>query len=299
VKGAGRRLQDLDRRVVPRAARHLRAAVDGAGRARSAVSRRARGAARWTGRADDRLAGTGPLALLRDVPQVALLIVAAVFLAAAATAVYLQDDEVPRTIGAPVTATARTLGVPDGAPADAHLARARALVEQLADRRPDARYLALVSLDRHLPATEVAAVLAGTDPARLYLQAPGLERAETVEVPLAGTSLDSVLPPLCAATAARRTEDGRELRTLAATIEGTTPDEVAQRDDYLAEAVRAEAEAAAYGGPCTTAFAAVVEGEAQDLAGLLDRDAVRGVEVAPAGARLADVDVEPLVPGAP
>ena len=299
MSGARRRLQDLDRRVLPTAARALRAGLDRVDRLTSRARSGARTAGRRVGRVEDRLTASGPLALLRDVPQIGLLVVAAVFLAGTAAAVYLDGEDVPRTIGAtsPPTPVGRAqLGLAEGEPVDPYLQRASGLVEQLADRRPDGRYLALVSLDRHVPATELATLLEGTETVRVYLQAPGVERAETVEVPLAGTTAPTVLPALCTATAARKSDDARELRNLAETIEVRTPDEQAQKDDYVAEADRAAAEGAAYAGPCATAFAAVVEGEAQDLAALLERDGVRGVEVAPAGARLADVDVSPVVP---
>ena len=300
MTGARRRLQDLDRRVLPTAAGALRSALDGGERMRARAARGLSAAGRRVGRVDDRLAGSGPLALLRDVPQIGLLVVAAVFLAGTAAAVYLDAEDVPRTI-TPETAPAGTLGraqlgLPDGDPVEPYVARSRGILEQLAERRPDGRFLALVSLTRHVPAVELPALLGSPEPVRVDLAAPGVERAETVEVPLSGTTAQAVLPALCTATAARKNDDARELRTLAETIEVRTPEEQAQRDDFLAEADRASAEAAAYTGACATAYAVVVEGEAQELAALLDREGVRAVEVAPAGARLADVDVDPLLP---
>lgn len=300
MTGARRRLQDLDRRLVPTAARALRSGLDRAERVRRRATTGASAAGRRMTGVDDRLTRSGPLGLLRDVPQIGLLVIAAVFLAGTATAVYLDGEDVPRTI-TPETAPAQSLGraqlgLPDGEPVETYLARSRAILEQLAERRPDGRYLALVSLARHAPAGELPALLGGLEPVRLYLAAPGVERAETVEVPLSGPTAQAVVPALCTATAARKNDDARELRTLAETIEVRTPEEQAQRDDYLAEADRASAEAAAFTGSCATAYAVVVEGEAQALAALLDRDGVRAVEVAPAGARLADVDVAPVEP---
>lgn len=300
MTGARRRLQDLDHRVLPTAARSLRAALDRGERLRTRAAAGACAAARRGTGVDDRLTRSGPLALLRDVPQIGLLVVAAVFLAGTAAAVYLDAEDVPRTITTatgPEPPLGRTqLGLPDGDPVDPYVARSRGIVEQLAERRPDGRYLALVSLTRHTPAADVPALLGSTDPLRVYLAAPAVPRAETVEVPLSGTTAEAVLPALCTATAARKSDDARELRSLAETIEVRTPEEQAQRDDFLAEADRAVAEAAAYTGECATAYAVVVEGEAAELAALLDRDGVRAVEVAPAGARLADVDVDPLRP---
>ena len=100
----------------------------------------------------------------------------------------------------------------------------------------------------------------------------------------------------CSATSARKTEDGRNFRTLADSITPASPEEELSKADFEAESVRATAEAQAYAGECVTAFAAVVEAPASALRALLDRDGVRGVEAAPAGADLADVDVQPLLP---
>jgi hypothetical protein len=75
-----------------------------------------------------------------------------------------------------------------------------------------------------------------------------------------------------------------------------TPEEQLQKDDFLQEADRVSAEAAAFGGDCVTVFALVVEGDGAALARLLDRDGVRGVEAAPVGVQLQDLEVLPLLP---
>jgi hypothetical protein len=305
------RLADVDRRLVPAAARRLRSAVDAGERARAAAVATVRATGRRSVRAvgsgldrlDARLAARGPLALLREVPQLALLLVAAVFAGGALAAVRLAEPEPPPVAqgelrgpaGEDVLGTA-SLGVPPGEDVDTWLAQARTVVEELAERAPDRRYLALVTLDAHVPIADVARLTVGVDPVRAYLRAPGLETAETVELPLAGVSTAAVLPALCTATSARKAEDAESLRSLAATIEVMTPEEQLQRDDFVQEADRATAEAQAFGGDCATLFALVVEGEARSLAALLQRPGVRGVEAAPAGITLLDLQVAPLLP---
>ncbi|HWG93230.1 MAG TPA: hypothetical protein VNU66_03250 [Mycobacteriales bacterium] len=300
------RLAELDRRLVPSLARRLRTAVDGGARARRAVvattTRTARQGASALGtgldRLDARLASRGPLALLREVPQLALLLVAAVFVSGSLAAVRLTEPA-PRSPGPAagdrVLRTA-TLGVPPGTDVDEHLAGAREVVEALADRAPDTRYLALVSLTRHLPVADVPRLAEGVDVVRAYLRAPDVEGAETIEVPLSGVTLSAVLPALCTATSGRKASDAESLRTLAGTIEVVTTEEQLQKDDFLAEADRAAAEAAAFGDDCATVFALVVQGDGASLSGLLGRDGVRGVEAAPVGVELLDLEVLPLLP---
>lgn len=298
-------LRELDRMVVPVAGRRLRDFVDHADAAGCRAGRAARqvrrdavlGLRSWAERTDRRYATSGPLGLAREVPQVALLLVAVVFVSGAFAAVWLAEPEQSSGAGqgnSPLPQA--SLGVPPGSDVEAHLAQARQLLEDLAQRRPDDRHVALVSLGRYLTVAELAALVEGGAPQRVYLQAPGVDGAQIVEVPLAGSGADAVLPVLCAATAGRHTSDAQELRSLTATIEGTTPEEQLQRADFETEAARAEAEAEAYGGVCATAFAVVVEAPTGELRALLDREQVRGVEVAPAGASVLDLAVTPLPP---
>jgi hypothetical protein len=298
--------RELDRRVLPGAARRLRTAVDTADgvrrRSLAAVRLRwsdatTRGAA-WARRTDERYASSGPLGVVRDVPQLALLVVAAVFLSGTAAAVWLTEpaDEAGPTPRPGSVLRQAPLGPPPGAEVEQHLSQTRAVVESLAAQRPEATHLALVSLTGYVPAADVAQLVDGTGLQRVYLRPQGVEGAETVEVPLAGSASASVLPALCTATSTRKSADAEALRSLATSLEATTPEQELQRSDFESQAARAEAEAEAYAGACVTAFGVVVEGPARVLAQLLDRDGVRGVEVAPAGVSVLDLDVRPLLP---
>lgn len=296
--------RDLDRRLVPAAARGLRQLLDAGARLRGRAAVRVRQAAGTASqaaqRADDRATSQGPLRLLRDVPQLALLVVAAVFLSGTAAALLLAEPDPPP---GPAVDRAGTLddvvrlGVPPGTDVEQYLAQTRVVLDDLAEQLPDAPLLAVVHLSRYVPAVSVPDLVAGTTPQRAYLRASTAgPDAEIVSVPLQEQTAATVLTALCTATSARKTEDGRNFTTLADSIEPSSPEEELSKADFQAEAVRATAEAQAYSGECVTAFAVVVEGPAAALRALLDRDGVRGVEPAPAGAELPDVDVQPLLP---
>ena len=297
-----RALRDLDRRVVPAAARRLRRAVDAGqrlrrriGTARAESSAAVGGALRGL---DQRAAARGPLKLVRQVPQVGLLVVAAVLTAGAVAATLLTGPVPPPQVATDGESVRRAvLGVPPGAVVEEHLADARAVVEELAVRRPEERYVALVSLDRYLPVAELETLVAPGDLVRAYLEAPSVDRAEPVEVPLTPTSARTVLPALCVATAERKRAEAEQLRALAASVEPTTQEQELQRADLEASAVRADTEAAAFSGECATAYAVLVEASAGTLRDVLDREGVRGVEAAPVGATTADLAVTPLRPG--
>ena len=95
------KLDDLDERWVPRLAVRLRAVVDNAGVRRERLAARLRNARASVLEPgpdsplrglDERYAMHGPLALLRDVPQLGLLLVAAVFLTGSVVALERAGD---------------------------------------------------------------------------------------------------------------------------------------------------------------------------------------------------------------
>jgi len=167
-----RRLRDLDAELVPRLAAALRSLLDGVrrrvdvGRAVAAPS-----GGRALRRLDDRYASTGPLALLRDVPQLGLLLVAAVFLAGAGVALARSspDRATDRQQAAGEQALPPELGPPVGADVDDHFETARARVlalvvagtaRQLAEltARPSVRGLEVARRGAELTALRVDAL---------------------------------------------------------------------------------------------------------------------------------------------
>jgi hypothetical protein len=265
-------LRDLDARVVPRVAAGLRALLDGVADSRAAVSRR--------------VAGT--------------VLLAVVLLSGTGVALSARDDPAPRE-QQPVAAGSVTLGLalgpPAGADAEAHLAQAGARLAELAGRSPAARHLALVSLRSTLTTAQTGALLdsAGVSLERAYLLADVLGRPEEIVFQTPGDVVTG-LQQVYAATATRKADQERDLLATAATVVGGTEQEAELRALYEQDAATAGAEAAAYGAGCACVQALVVAGDLASLAGLLDLDAVRGVEAAPRGAVVAALSIRPLRP---
>ena len=302
------RLRDLDAQLVPRLAAWLRTTLDGAGERRQAAveAARTRGQALIAPheqgllqRLDDRYARSGPLKLLRDVPQLGLLLVATVFLAAAGAALALsgpdavrERQQAEREASLPLT-----LGPGVGDQIDQHFAAARERAVDLSRREPDARYLALISLNKALTPEEVGELLleSGLEVRRGYLRAPVPGQPEEIVFETPGEVVAG-LQRVFSEIAARKAKEQQDLLETAKTIEAGTPDEQAFKKLYEADAKTAGQEAAAYRTGCACVFALVVEAEAAELAELPALPVVRGVELAPRSVDLAALDVRPLAP---
>lgn len=297
-------LRELDDRLLPELAGRLRALL-----ARVDRRRRAAGAA-LTGpvapgrrgplrRLDDRFASRGPLALLADVPQLGVLLVALVFLTGAGVALARSgpDSLQQRAEQQQEAALPLTLGPAPGTEVAPFLASARDRVVALSRRDPQARYTALVYLAEPLFPEQAAALLEGSTlgAQRVYVQAPVQAAApEILQVEL-DNGLVSTLNALFAATAQRKATEQRELLMQAATIPAGTDE--AARAQFRADARLAGLEAAAYRTPCACVIALVVQGQVDQLAELLALPAVRAVQAGPRGAQLTQLEVRPLAPG--
>ena len=293
----GRRLRELDAALVPRLAAGLRRLLDSAGRG----SAGARSIGLWAGRPRDphaRSSGTGPLALLRGVPQLGLLLVAGVLLAGVGIALVRNDPRNdPRNEQAGGQALPLDLGPPVGVEVDEYLAAAGERAVALSQDSPERVLLALVSLSEEVTPAQAAELVAGSRVVvrRAYVRAPVGAGAEVLAVETPG-EVAADLTALYAATAARRAVEQRELELLAASI--TAVDDRAQRsrERYAADARTRGLEAAAYRAGCSCVLALVVEGAARELAGLTALPAVRGLEVARRGAALTALRIEVLPP---
>lgn len=295
-------LRELDRRVVPIAAVRLRRFLDAAARTRGravASARRGAGAALAAGsRFDERVTAGSPLRRVHEAPRLALPVVLVVLLAGVAGAVLLDEPDAAVPTAAPAPRVV-DLGVPPGTEIDPHLRQAQRDLDELAVQLPSTRLLAVVHFDRYIAAEEVTPLLADTQVQRVYLRASTAgPEAEVLAVPGADGSVAVVLPALCEATSTRKAEQVATFTELAASVPPDAPDQQETKARFDAEAQRSAAEAEAFGGACTTAFAAVVEAPVDVLRGLAERDGVRGVEAAPSGTSLENLDVDPLLPEA-
>lgn len=284
-------LRELDARIVPRAAAGLRALLDGVADGRMAATERL--ARSRLGRLDDRFATRGPLRLLRDVPQLGLLVAALLLLSGTGLALSQRDDRTDPTV-ARAPSVGLVLGPPVGTDAEAHLAEAAGL---LRDLDPTARHLALVSLRSALTPEQTGALLerAGLGLERAYLRAEVPGRPEQIVFQTPGDVVAG-LQQVFSATAVRKADEQRDLLATAAALDGASGPELEIKAQYQQDAGTAGAEAAAYRAGCACVFALLVNAEAQSLVELLDMPEVRGVEAAPRGAAVAALSVRPLRP---
>ncbi len=277
-------LRDLDDRLVPRLARRLRALLDGP---RPAARTRPAGPLR---RLDDRLTARGPLRLVRDVPQVGLVVVAAVFLAGSAVALSERRDDVR----SPVSASSRVLGPELGAPVADYVSAVRQRAAKESQDHPRREHLALVSLSTYQTPQQAQGLLAGLQVQRAYLRVPVGAASEVL--PADVQDLVGDLRLLYAATATRKADDQAEFLGLARSITPTDPEQRRFKEFYEASARVAGLEAQAYRTGCACLFSVVVRGRSDALAALPALQGVRAVELADAGLGLEELRVRPLAP---
>jgi len=304
------RLGELDDRYLPRAAERLAALVD-AVTARAdrlaARRRRLRVLARGQGRLrrlDDRYARSGPLALLRDVPQVGFVLIAAVFLAGAGTAVSRENARNRTTQGAGNAAHApvevpsggNILGPEVGTTTSSYEQLASQGLVEAAAGSPDSKRTALISFRDYRTPAQAKALLEGFAVQRVFLRAKaGGKEATQVPVDVAG-DLVVVLRRAYAATVRERLAAQKSFQGYVDSIEVTTPEEQAFKDLYVAFAKSTGVEAAEYRRGCACVYAALVRGKAASLAQLQERPGVRVVELAAPGVTLGQLQVLPLLP---
>jgi hypothetical protein len=227
---------------------------------------------------DDRFASRGPLALLRDVPQLGLLLVAAVFLAGSGIALVRSGDRnraSSRSAAEPVIAT--TLGPAPGTNIATYIATTSKRAVIVSRTSPDGTYTALVSFSRYLT-PEQSRLLLGELQVKKVLAHVQLPAAEVVPIPVTATLVEDV-GVVFAAVSKRKVRDRKEFVNLAASITGDTKEERQFKAFYLDAAATAGKEAAAYGKSCACLFAALVRGRARDLAALPSLPGVRAVDI--------------------
>jgi hypothetical protein len=297
------KLDDLDERWVPRLALRLRALVDYASVRRERVRQRMRGLTAAVleptpgsplRALDERYASRGPLALLRDVPQLGLLIVAAVFLAGSGVAHERASDR-PRTAAQqssddPEIPT--SLGPAPGTSVATYIAATRKRAVILSSTAPDGTYTALVSFSRYLTAQQAQALL-GDLQVRKVLAHVQLPAAEVLPIPIDTTVVESVGVTF-SEVAKRKVRDRKEFINLAASITGQSKEEQQFKAFYLDAAATALKEANAYGKNCACVFAALVRGKARELAAMPALPGVRAVDIG--GGEDDTMQLQPLLP---
>jgi hypothetical protein len=297
------KLDDLDQRLVPRVAGALRRFVDATGARRERASSTVRKGLSAvldpapTGplrRLDDRYANHGPLALLRDVPQLGVLLVAAVFLSGAGVALARSGaDNREDTARQRAEATIPTmLGPAPGSSVAAYVAATRKRAVLVSQAAPDGMYTGLVSFSRYLT-PEQTRLLLGELQVEKVLAHVQLPTAEVLPIPVT-TTLVADVQTTFRAIAQRKVRDRQEFTNLARSITGTAPDEKQFKAFYLDAAKTAGQEAAAYGKTCPCLFAALIRAKARDLAALPSLSGVRAVDIG--GGNVDTLQIQPLLP---
>ena len=293
------KLDDLDQRLVPRVAARLRALLDGVADTRHSAGQR------WQAlsdgplrRLDDRYASSGPLALMREVPQLALLLIAAVFVTGSGVALARSGSPARMSAGQQQVNAAdpTSLGAPVGTVISEYVGRSRERAAALSQDAPDQEYDALVSFRTYLTPERVRITLGDLDVKKVVVRAKlpsNQEAAEVLPIPVVNLVLD--VRTFTAALATRKLVDAKELSGLAASIAGTSKDELDFKTFYRDSAAAAQREAAVYRGPCACVIGALVRGKARDLAELQAVATVRAVEVGGRGPA-DDVELTPLLP---
>lgn len=298
------KLDELDDRLVPRLAARLRALVDASAARRARLAQRSHGVVASLvdpspssplRKLDDRYAGRGPLALLRDVPQLGLLLAAAVFLTGSGVALERSGDRqratVARDSGEPDIPTA--LGPAPGTNVKAYIAATRKRAVILSTTSPDGTYTALVSFSSYLTA-EQARQLLGELQVKKVLAHVQLPAAEVLPIPIVSTVVEDVGITF-AAVSKRKLQDRKEFLKLAGSIAGASKEERQFKAFYLDAAATALKESRAYGKTCACLFGALVRGRARDLAALPALPGVRAVDIG-GGAGDDTLQLQPLLP---
>lgn len=302
------RLRDLDKRLVPRMADRAGAARYRLGRKQSSGA----GACRPPGRLrrlDERYAGRGPLALVRDVPQLGLVVVGAVFLAGTVVVVSRESArarEQSRQQLA-VASSAPTPAAPSAAPSAGPVVLGPAAGTPVADYltssaadlsgvgKDPASRLALVSLSSYVTPAQAVALLGSQSVRRVFLRAP-VAGAEASQLPVDVTDLGSDLARVYGQTATGREAARKEYQGYVDTITASTEEEKAFQKLYSSLAKAAKLESAAYASACACVYAAVVDEPPAALQQLATTAGVRAVQVAPSGSDLRGATVVPLLP---
>jgi hypothetical protein len=299
------RPRDLDARFLPSAARragHSAAAWHRRrGRAQERLQRVQQQGLRDL---DDRYARSGPLGFVAELPQLAFVLIAALFVAAVAVAVR-QDAVNARSERAPADAVGtsgsdssqqagRTFLGPEVGDTTSRYQSAALLTLKKAEGDDDR--IALVSLASYLTPEQAVTLVAGVDVRRVYLRAKAAgPQAAQLPVDVKADLLTELKEQYASLVPLRRKAQ-REFQRYVDTIPGSTKAEVAFKRDYERFAVAAGKEAGAYAANCACVFAIVVSASPERLTELGQRAGVRAVEAAAVDLGLGDVEVLPLLP---
>jgi hypothetical protein len=294
------RLRDLDERFVPLAAARVRRWVAGLAVQRTRVlATKADVSDIRPKDLDARYAGRGPLAMVREIPQIGFVLIGAVFMAGTATAVVRhQQQPAPAPVAdspaltEPTVPASNRLGPDVGQTTEDYERTSHDDLEQVAGDHPDSVRLALVTFSDYRTPAQVLDALGGYGVRRVYLRAKDAG-PEAAQLPY---EIRGQLGPSLRKAYADIALSRLELRRSYLAYVATTKNDKAYHDDYQRYADSAGREVKAYQKLCACVFSAVVEAPAGQLLDLWTNPDIRSVQVAGRGAELADLLVLPLQP---
>ena len=293
------RLQELDDRFVPRAARRLRAWVERA-EARHAALLRLRDDLRPE-RLDERFPDVVLVSRLREQPVLAGLAALALLIAGLGAAAVVDRDRADRAVvPAAVDVGERpgpgALGPEPGDRTDAYERAATQTLVTAVQRDPASPRVVLVSLADYRTPEETVALVSGFSVDRVFLRARAAgKQASMLPVDVRGT-LSSALERAYADTARNRRAAATSFQGYVDTLTGSSKDDKAFRALYDSFARSSRVEAQEYARGCACVFGMLVTASPAQLLTLRARPGVRAVEVAEKGLTAALVQVQPLLP---
>jgi hypothetical protein len=287
-------LRDLDEKYVPELAARLERLVDRlpepSGPAPLIVRLR---------RVDDRWTGRGPLALLRDVPQLGAVVIAALVFANAVTISRRVHPHHAAADSGPTSSASPDPGDPDdghlgpmlGDKVPLYIRTATDHLLRTAAGSPDGQVVAVISTRSYRTPEQMAALLPGMEVLRVFFRAPlKLPNGEVHDVAVHDLVTDT-RKAISRAGASRQAE-ADELLRVAATIQN----DPAQKADQEKDAKIYQAEARLLHGGCDCVFAVVVRARLRVLADLLSSPNVRVIDAGSPSGGPGDYEFTALLP---
>jgi hypothetical protein len=307
-EAADGRLRSLDQRFVAAAAPRVARAVDSAAAGLRRTKETAAGVARDVdvrdlGALDSRYATKGPLALLREVPQLMAVLIGIVFIAGTVAAAHELKDRQQSASDQTVSAVDGTddvgsapavvaLGPTVGKPVTSYLTLATHSLDEAVSDSPDEQRLALVSLSAYYRPAQAASILSGYVVKRAWVRDSAAGRLAPPMPVQVASGLPEALAGFYARTAKGQADAAGQYQQLA----DTTTNDLTYKEFYEQFATLSRRQAQAFGHDCACVFSFVVQATSTQLLSLRARPGVRAVEVAGRGAQLTGLDITTLLP---
>jgi hypothetical protein len=251
-------------------------------------------------RLDDRWTARGPLALVRDVPQLGALLVLAVLVSGLGTLKVRSKPErrapVAQDVGPSAEPSAGDplgghLGPDLGANVRLYIAAARVKLLRAASQTPDGTAVAVVGFTSYRTPEQVRDLLGPIVVARVMYRAPlKLPDGVTHQITVGDVVRDTRKDFLRNAT--ELDAEAKRLLDLNKTIEN----DPAQVADQAKDAATFRREATVLRGPCACVYAVVVTARVRLLVDLLADLAVRVVDASPPGGTMEMYEFSGLLP---